>query len=178
MSIYSFLQTILSSIFSPTFVGVTTRTKVRMYVSGNPFRDFEIYKVSKRCGIINLDTAKLVNKRRKAAGLEPNFILEPRKWSSFVLGSTIFQHKTYVDRFYFSFVQLSARTLWYEYADGTKLTHEEVSAINPFIIHPDYSAEITAQGLTAKTVVQERIFGIDSILSLRAEKKEWRPMEI
>jgi hypothetical protein len=178
MSIYSFLQIILGSIFSPTFVGVTTRTKVRMYVSGNPYRDFEIYKVSKRSGIINLDVSKLVNKRRKAAGLEPNWILEPRKWASFVLGSTIFHHKTYVNRFYFSFVQLSARTLHYEYSNGEKLTHEEVSAIKAFIIQPDYSAEISAQGLTSKTVVQERIFGIDSILSLRAEKKEWQPNDI
>lgn len=125
VSRYEFLQ-ILRSIDGDkaTFITLLAVTKQDLRKTGNPYRDQQIYKISKVLGLINFNYSNMVHKK------DESYQVGERPWgkkSNDQFNGTLVDHKEW------DYLSIAVQQELYEpkYSDGSKLVDKNIIA--PFI---------------------------------------------
>lgn len=84
---------IFKQIEKSTFINLTTKTKVRMNKTGNPYYD-QVFKLSKSNFLVGNDYETRVQRNEQKEGLEPDFKSEECKVGVHISKCVLFNEKT------------------------------------------------------------------------------------
>ena len=167
---YPTAQTVFGALAGGTFVGIDTRTSVKLTGGRKNVQQGRVTKVMRGATVMVFTNAEvnaydaMVRRRLAAEGLDPaSFTLGERVWGTRVAGTPFVEHN---GKYYLETIFLKPGTVEYE-LDGVPVSPLLIEGLPDSRVDPESQA-----GLGDKVVV--RTFALDSIMGLRALGVNWR----
>lgn len=166
---YQTAQQIFGSLAGGTFVGIDTRTEVKLTGGRKNDQAGRVTKVMRGAQIMVFTNSEtnaydaMVRRRLAEEGRDPqSFELGERAWGTRVTGTPFVEHK---GEYYLETIFMRPGAVEYE-LDGVPIDKSEISGLPEVRDNPDSQA-----GLDRKVVI--RTFKLDSIMGLRALGVNW-----
>ena len=167
---YPTAQTVFGALAGGTFVGIDTRTSVKLTGGRKNVQQGRVTKVMRGATVMVFTNAEvnaydaMVRRRLAAEGLDPeSFTLGERVWGTRVAGTPFVEHN---GKYYLETIFLKPGAVEYE-LDGVPVSPLLIEGLPDSRVDPESQA-----GLSDKVVV--RTFALDSIMGLRALGVNWR----
>lgn len=166
---YPTAQAVFGALAGGTFVGIDTRTEVKLTGGRKNPQQGRVTKVMRGAQVMVFTNAEvnayaaMVRRRLAAEGLDPeSFVLGERVWGARIPGTPFVEHN---GRHYLETIFMRPGAVEYE-LDGEPVSPSMIEGLPVARIDPDSQA-----GLGDKVVV--RTFALDSIMGLRALGVNW-----
>lgn len=166
---YPTAQKIFGSLAGGTFVGIDTRTDVKLRGGKKNQHQGRVTKVMTGAQIMVFTNAEtnaydaMVRRRLETEGKDPDsFKLGERAWGTRVPGTPFVEHK---GEYYLETIFMRAGAVEYQ-LDGVAIDRALIEGLDEAEVRPDSQA-----GLDNKVVI--RTFRLDSIMGLRAMGVDW-----
>lgn len=166
---YQTAQNVFGSLAGGTFVGIDTRTEVKLTGGRKNPQAGRVTKVMRGAQIMVFTNAEtnaydaMVRRRLADEGKDPStFELGERAWGTRVTGTPFVEHK---GEYYLETIFMRPGTVEYE-LDGAVIPKDQIVGLPETRDNPDSQA-----GLANKVVI--RTFKLDSIIGLRAMGVDW-----
>lgn len=153
-------------------VPAMNKTKNGDRKSPNPYLG-RVLKYSRGEYQIGCDYEKVVNRRLKKQGLEPNFKVSHRSWGEWLVVNKIATHKGnfYVRVYLVHNHQVPPTVEWF--LDGRLATPEEVADIKTYLKDKGESKKQSLAGLDKEDQVELREFNVEGIVRLSVKKTKF-----
>lgn len=166
---YPTAQKIFGSLAGGTFVGIDTRTEVKLTGGRKNLQQGRVTKVMRGAQIMVFTNAEtnaydaMVRRRLAEEGRDPaTFELGERAWGTRVTGTPFVEHK---GEYYLETIFMRAGAVEYQ-LDGVAINRDDIVGLPEARDNPDSQA-----GLENRVVI--RTFKLDSIMGLRALGVNW-----